>query len=320
MVTLSSSQVITRPLTQSIRHPQPDPEAKWGSRAKTRQVNITDPDSRTLKDGRRFIQGYNAQAAVTEDQIVVAAEMTNMARDSVVFKQVVSAIAHNLATAGGPTPETLVADAGYWDTDKATLDIDTQILIAPMPATAGITDPTDPRIAKREETVERLDRGELTIRDAANEMGVSTTWARKLLRDHQAGRFDPAQLRAEMLERLGTPEGAAAYAKRKITVDPVFGNLKANLRFRRFSRRGLTAVESEWRLICTIHNLLKLHRHRLAAPPIHPAPDKSPLTTTGRNTKPPPKAICATASSRLVFGAFVQAAGAIPSKRYRSDS
>ncbi len=95
-------------------------------------------------------------------------------------------------------------------------------------------------------------------------MGVSTTWARKLLRDHRSGRPDPAQLRNAMLKRLTTDTGAAAYAKRKTTVEPVFGNLKANLGFRRFSRRGLDAASSEWRLICTVHNLLKIQRHRLA--------------------------------------------------------
>ncbi len=68
-----------------------------------------------------------------------------------------------------------------------------------------------------------------------------------------------------MVERLATEAGAAAYAKRKTTVETVFGNVKANLGFRRFSRRGLTATSSEWRLVCTVHNLLKIHRHRLAA-------------------------------------------------------
>ena len=68
-----------------------------------------------------------------------------------------------------------------------------------------------------------------------------------------------------MQHRLASPTGAAAYAKRKITVEPVFGNLEANLRFRRFSRRGLTAAASEWRLVCTVHNLLKLHKHQIAA-------------------------------------------------------
>jgi Transposase DDE domain len=56
----------------------------------------------------------------------------------------------------------------------------------------------------------------------------------------------------------------ACYARRKTTIEPIFGNLKMNLRFRRFSRRGLTAVTSEWRLICAVHNLLKIRRHQLA--------------------------------------------------------
>jgi hypothetical protein len=100
--------------------------------------------------------------------------------------------------------------------------------------------------------------------EAATEMGVSTTWARKLLADHRDGGVDPALIRAQMLEQLETEEGAAAYAKRKVTVEPVYGNLKANPGFRRFSRRGLDAVAREWRLMCTVHNLLKLHRRRLA--------------------------------------------------------
>jgi len=68
-----------------------------------------------------------------------------------------------------------------------------------------------------------------------------------------------------MIERLATEHGAAAYSKRKTTVETVFGNIKANLGFRRFSRRGLDATSSEWRLVCTVHNLLKIHRQRLAA-------------------------------------------------------
>jgi hypothetical protein len=68
-----------------------------------------------------------------------------------------------------------------------------------------------------------------------------------------------------MVERLATEHGTAAYAKRKTTVETVFGNIKANLGFRRFSNRGLDATSSEWRLVCTVHNLLKIHRQQLAA-------------------------------------------------------
>ena len=54
------------------------------------------------------------------------------------------------------------------------------------------------------------------------------------------------------------------YSKRSQTIEPVFGNIKANLGYRRFSRRSLPAANSEWRLICTVHNLLKLQQAQLA--------------------------------------------------------
>ncbi len=240
------------------------PKRETSGKAKTRQINTTDPDSRMLRARNRFIQGYNAQAAVSEDHIVVAAEVCNAANDSTQFQPMVTATSRNLADVDADPVEVFVADAGYWNPDNATFDIDADVLIVPMPATQGITDPTDPRITERNAVIERLDRGALTVRQAAAEMGVSHTWARKLLRDHRSGATDPAQLRARMLERLGSETGASAYAKPKTTVEPVFGNLKANLGFRRFSRRGLDATSSEWKLICTVHNLLKIHRHRLA--------------------------------------------------------
>jgi len=63
-----------------------------------------------------------------------------------------------------------------------------------------------------------------------------------------------------MRERLASPEGKAIYKLRKQTVEPVFGQIKGARGFRQFLRRGLTAVEAEWSLLCTAHNLLKLHQ------------------------------------------------------------
>ena len=45
------------------------------------EVNVTDPDSRRMKGNRRYIQGYNAQAVVNDQQIVMAAEITTQASD-----------------------------------------------------------------------------------------------------------------------------------------------------------------------------------------------------------------------------------------------
>jgi hypothetical protein len=64
---------------------------------------------------------------------------------------------------------------------------------------------------------------------------------------------------------LATPDGRALYRRRQATIEPVFGQLKFNRQITRFQRRGRAACRSEWRLIAATHNLLKLHRHQIAA-------------------------------------------------------
>ncbi len=66
--------------------------------------------------------------------------------------------------------------------------------------------------------------------------------------------------RAAMREILETPRGHAAYARRKATVEPVFGQIKACRGFRQMSFRGLFKNRCEWMLVCATHNLLKLWR------------------------------------------------------------
>ena len=109
----AARQVKEAELGHKLAGRKANPDAKWGSRARTRKANVTDPESRIVKDGRRFVQGYNAQAAVTEDHIVVAAEVTNTARDSVVFESMVTATEQNLTDSGGDRVEVFVADAGF---------------------------------------------------------------------------------------------------------------------------------------------------------------------------------------------------------------
>ena len=237
-----------------------------GKKGRQRLANTTDPDSRMLRARNRFVQGYNAQTAVRADQVIVAAEVTNAAHDSTMFDPMVRATEDNLTHVGAEAAGAFAADTGYWNVENVTIDTPSEVLIPPMPATnAEITDPDDPRIAKRDMVLGRVEAGELTIKDAAREMGVSANWASKLLADRREGRADPAVLRKRMLDRLASDEGKAAYRKRKITTEPVFGNIKANLRCRRFSRRGLQATSSEWRQICAVHNLLKVRSARLVA-------------------------------------------------------
>jgi transposase len=64
---------------------------------------------------------------------------------------------------------------------------------------------------------------------------------------------------------LASPDGRALYRRRQATIEPVFGQLKFNRQITRFQRRGRAACRSEWRMIAATHNLLKLHRHQIAA-------------------------------------------------------
>ena len=67
-----------------------------------------------------------------------------------------------------------------------------------------------------------------------------------------------------MRQKLTSDRGRELYAKRKITVEPVYGQIKYNRHIDRFMRRGRAAAQSEWRLVAATHNLLKLHSHWIA--------------------------------------------------------
>lgn len=69
-----------------------------------------------------------------------------------------------------------------------------------------------------------------------------------------------ATLVERMKRKLTTKAGRAIYAQRKTIVEPVFGQIKQARGFRQFLLRGMEKVRSEWALVCTTHNLLKLHR------------------------------------------------------------
>ena len=74
----------------------------------------------------------------------------------------------------------------------------------------------------------------------------------------------PVTATDRMAAKVQTPEGRAVYARRKVIVEPVFGQIKEARGFRRFLLRGLDNLRGEWRLVCLTHNLLKLWRYAYA--------------------------------------------------------
>jgi transposase len=185
-------------------------------------VNTTDPDSRFVHGNGRTLQGYNAQAAATCGQVVVAAELTQQANDLQQLAPMLAANRTTLRSAGiDARPQRLAADSGYWSIANVSGIPDAPDLLIP-PARHG-------RHGKP-----RKDGGP------------------------SASKSDG--LRATMTAKLASDQGKADYAQRSRTIEPVFGQVKTVQGGGRFMRRGLRACQAEWKLLCGTHNLLKLWR------------------------------------------------------------
>ena len=187
------------------------------------QVNLTDAESRIMPTaGGGFAQAYNAQAGVdTETHLIVAQHATDHTND----KQEVAPALERLdalpEVLGGV--DALLADTGYYSQDN--LDR----------CEAAGTEPYIPEARQRHHPplAERL----------ADDPPAPT------------GQPTPAEANAH---RLRTRAGKARYAKRKSTVETVFGIIKHVLGFRQFLLRGLRAVQGEWALVCLGWNLKRL--------------------------------------------------------------
>ncbi len=295
----------------------PKPSQDTATRAGARRANTTDPHSRVIAQASKgVIQGYNAQAAATTGQIVVAAEVTASSNDQPSFLPLARAASKNLTDAGHHGGVgTFVADAGYWTAANGTTDVGAAVLIATKASAWRKADkPDDDKLM----VLARVNRGELSQREAGKLLGVSYTWVRDMTKRYfgtegqrvtrrtepepeewipviervargelskRAARdlldvsdtrvntmlahvrgeaIDPAIARKMMDAKLADPANKKIYKKRASTIEPVFGNVKGNLGYRRFARRGRVAVHSEWRLICSAHNLLKLRAAALA--------------------------------------------------------
>ena len=66
-----------------------------------------------------------------------------------------------------------------------------------------------------------------------------------------------------MKVKIDSPKGRAMMTRRFATVEPVFGNLRNNKRLDRFTLRGRTKVDGQWKLYCLVHNIEKLAHHGL---------------------------------------------------------
>lgn len=190
------------------------------------KANITDPDSRIMKTRKGFVQGLNAQAVTTEQQIIVAEDVTQEENDKQQLHPMLEQTETNREEVGiKEKTGVALADAGYCSDENFTKTPagNVELLVAVQ------------KDYKQRKAMQKLPLPEEPIPD----------------------NLSPTEL---MEQKLLTERGRRLYKIRGKTVEPVFGQIKDARGFDKFMRRGFEACRSEWSLICATHNLLKLWR------------------------------------------------------------
>jgi len=191
----------------------------------TRQSNLTDPDSALMRrsDAHEYRQAYNAQAVVCADgsQLILATNLVSTSADAPSFAETILAMEQGIGL-----PTTVLADTGYASaTAVAALEARA---IEPLVA-IGRTQPHRPYDFRPPPAAKTKRR-------------VKEPW------------------RIAMQAKLETDDAKATYKRRKETVEPVFGIIKAAIGFTRFRMRGLKNVASEWLLTALAYNCRRINR------------------------------------------------------------
>jgi transposase len=184
------------------------------------QVSLTDPDSRFLRTAQGWELGYTPEMAVSDDHIIVATRVTQHATDNGSLVPMVEEVERQC----GARPEKVTADSGFFS-GRALYEMKERGIDLYVP---------DNNL-----------RHEMCTGQRAAGIGKNPI-------------RDPEHLR--MREKLRSPEGRRIYRRRQAVVEPVFGILKEQRGMRKFQRRGLPAVTTEWMLAAIAYNLTRLAR------------------------------------------------------------
>jgi transposase len=198
-------------------------EAKRAKPEDKDQYNFTDPESRIMKGADGFVQGYNAQAAVEpEMMLIVGQSVTEAANDKQQLEPIVEAIEQQ----SGQRPKEILADSGYCS----------------------------------EENLAYLESAEQPERKIEGFIATGKQKHGEHRLPCKPGPLPKGATRVDRMKRkLQTKVGKAVYAARKCVVEPVFGQIKQARGFRQFLLRGKAKVKGEWALVCLTHNILRLH-------------------------------------------------------------
>ena len=252
------------------------------------RVSLTDAEASFMHKGNTSIPAFNAQLAVTEDQLIVYADVTAEPVDVNQTRRAIEGIRETIKE----KPEILVADTGYAGGENFKYLEDNKIdgyipsederhigskkrqkamehlfakevftynthkdkYTCPQGKTLRPVARTQfkSKYSKREITTYRTERGTCAACPLREKCTTNVKLGRAITRNGYE------EYRERMREKISTAEGKAIYGKRKCLVEPVFGQMKTRNGFSQFLLRGLEKVRLEWKIVATAHNLLKI--------------------------------------------------------------
>ena len=229
-----------------------------------KKVSVSDPEARAMQTKKRFSElSYNTQLSVSRNQIIVANDVCQDKHDVHQFVPQVENIKSNIKL---KNKTRFGLDCGYSDGENLKYAEDNKIdLYVPSRAQAQELDGKEQSLnhdnyeydEKKDEIIAEGYRykrtGGYTRKDGKN---ILTFYNKELRKKKDIPFFFRERLR--MKEKMKTKEARKVYNLRKITVEPVYGNIKANFGFREFLLRGLEKAKIEMNLICIAHNLKKI--------------------------------------------------------------
>jgi len=196
------------------------PRTPRGTPKPKAQRNFTDPESRIMHKDGTFLQAYNAQLAVDESPHQI----------------IVAAALSNQGT-----------DAGYFVPMLRRVVENCSAVPSAVTGDSGYFSAENVRYAEQVGSEPFIAVGKHFNDGRPSEKPMGPSNLKSPARDR-------------MREVLETDRGRAAYARRKATVEPVFGQIRSCRRFQQMSFRGLFKNRCEWLFVAATHNLLKLWR------------------------------------------------------------
>ena len=248
------------------------------------KINLTDKEAKNIKGKEGIKPNYNCQTGVTSEGMIVSAHVSTKASDCGELIEEIDQAETNT----GEQVTDAIADGGY-GTYENYEELEKREITAYIPDQALAKE----QKIKYKENQHPYDKSKFCYNKEADEyicpQGKRLTYERRSsernrkykvykginctnckmkyactkAKSRTIRREEREEIRERVIERLKTDKGKEIYNKRLYKIESIFGHFKFNLKYLMFHLRGKEKVNGEFKLMCTVNNILKIYRRKL---------------------------------------------------------